>query len=87
MNDGGAGHVYRQIYRIFLRAVRAGKFLGIFCALRAQANSEPTLDVLMTMPISSKLRDQLGMVVYPGQAGSCTTSGQLNIVNPPGGGR
>ena len=41
-----------------------------------QRYTHAPLDVLMsTMPISSKLRDQLGMVVYPGQAGATVTRG------------
>ena len=40
-----------------------------------QRYTHASLDVLMTLPISSKFRDQLGMVVYPGQAGATVTRG------------
>ena len=33
------------------------------------------LEVLMALPIGTKMRDQLGMVVYPGQAGATVTRG------------
>ena len=44
-----------------------------------QRYTHAPLDVLMTLPISSKLRDQLGMVVYPGQAGSTVTRGCVGL--------
>ena len=43
--------------------------------LARQNYTHAPLDVLMTMPIPVKLRDQLGMVVYPGQAGATVTRG------------
>ena len=40
-----------------------------------QRYTHAPLEVLMTLPISSKLRDQLGMVVYPGESGATVTRG------------
>ena len=40
-----------------------------------QRYTHAPLDVLMSLPIPSLLRDQLGMVVYPGQAGATVTQG------------
>ena len=44
-------------------------------SLVQQRYTHAPLDVLMTLPISSKLRDQLCMVVYPGEAGATVTRG------------
>ena len=55
--------------------------------LTQQRYTHTSLDVLIALPIPSKLRDQLVMVVYPGQAGAtCTvTHGCAGLNNWLGG--